>query len=65
MIFYGDSLPAPPDSLTIPQFLLDLHYPLRLIRKPEHTWLVDEPTGKSYGLEEIRARVQGQPKSLQ
>jgi 4-coumarate--CoA ligase len=59
MIFYGDSILAPPDFLTIPQFLLDFHYPQRLIRSPDIPWLVDDPTGKSYGYEEIRARVQG------
>lgn len=59
MIFYGAPLDAPPDFLTIPQFFLDLHYPQRPIRTPNIPWLVDDPTGKSYGSEEIRVRVQG------
>ncbi|KAF8504116.1 phenylacetyl-CoA ligase [Gautieria morchelliformis] len=64
MIFYGAPLSAPPDSLTIPQFFLDFHHRLRPIRRPEIPWLVDDLTGKSYGSEEIRARVQGLASSL-
>lgn len=60
MIFAGDTLLAPPDYLTIPQFFLDVHYPTRPIRTAQRPWLVDDPTGKSYGFEEIRTRVQGQ-----
>ncbi|KAF8524800.1 phenylacetyl-CoA ligase [Hysterangium stoloniferum] len=61
MIFYGDSLSAPPDDLTIPQLLLDQHHPLKPIRKVGNPWLVDDATGKAYGFEEIRARVQDYP----
>ncbi|KAF8586727.1 phenylacetyl-CoA ligase [Ramaria rubella] len=64
MIFQGGPLLPPPDDLTIPQFILDNHHPLRPIRKSGSARLVDEPTGKSYGFEEIRTRVQGLASSL-
>ncbi|KIJ39426.1 hypothetical protein M422DRAFT_210302 [Sphaerobolus stellatus SS14] len=64
MIFYGDSLPAPPDNLTIPQFILDTQYPSQPIRQAHHPWLIEDATGRSYGLQEIRARVQGLASSL-
>ncbi|KAF8586732.1 phenylacetyl-CoA ligase [Ramaria rubella] len=64
MIFQGGPLLPPPDDLTIPQFILDNHHPLRPVRKSGSAWLVDEPTGKSYGFEEIRTRVQGLASSL-
>ena len=59
MIFQGSPLLSPPDNLTIPQLVLDLHHPARPIRKQGNPWLVDDPTGKAYGFEELRSRVQG------
>ncbi|KAG8962033.1 hypothetical protein FRC03_004672 [Tulasnella sp. 419] len=58
----GPKLPPPPDDLTIPQFILDSQHPLRQLRLGEHLdkpWLIDDQTGKAYGLEEIRARTFG------
>ncbi|KAG8886607.1 hypothetical protein FRB97_000026 [Tulasnella sp. 331] len=57
-----ERLAPPPDNLTIPQFLLDEQHPLRQIRKDGATgkpWLIDDESGRSYGLEEVRARVFG------
>ncbi|KZT59527.1 acetyl-CoA synthetase-like protein [Calocera cornea HHB12733] len=47
-----------PHDLTIPQFLLDdASHPLRPTRAPGSRWLIDDSTGRAYGLEEIRERV--------
>jgi len=48
-----------PRDLTIPQFILDSDtHPLRPSRLANTPWLVDDETGRSYGLEEIRERVE-------
>ncbi|KZO92567.1 phenylacetyl-CoA ligase [Calocera viscosa TUFC12733] len=50
-----------PTDLTIPQFLLDeSSHPLRPTRPPgpASRWLIDDATGRSYGIEEIRERVE-------
>ncbi|KZO92576.1 acetyl-CoA synthetase-like protein [Calocera viscosa TUFC12733] len=54
-----------PTDLTIPQFLLDeASHPLRPRRLPCHAWLVDDATGRSYGLEELRERVECLAKAI-
>jgi len=48
-----------PHNLTIPQFLLDeSSHPLRPSRIAGSRWLIDDATGRAYGLEEIRERVE-------
>ncbi|KAF9219269.1 acetyl-CoA synthetase-like protein [Gyrodon lividus] len=48
-----------PDNLTIPQFFLDSHHPLRPVRKADSPWLIEDATGRHIGLEELRARTFG------
>ncbi|KZT59531.1 acetyl-CoA synthetase-like protein [Calocera cornea HHB12733] len=51
--------PSYPRNLTTPQFILDLPtHPLRPSRLPSSPWFIDDPTGRSYSLEEVRARVE-------
>ncbi|KZT59529.1 acetyl-CoA synthetase-like protein [Calocera cornea HHB12733] len=51
--------PTYPRTLTVPQFLLDTPtYPLRPSRLPTSPWLLDDGTGRTYHLEEVRARVE-------
>jgi len=45
-----------PDDLTIPQFFLDSHHPLRPARQAGVPWLIDDATGRSVDLEEVRVR---------
>ncbi|KAF9236311.1 hypothetical protein BU15DRAFT_77152 [Melanogaster broomeanus] len=53
-----------PDDLTIPQFFLDSHHPLRPVRKAGIPWLIEDATGRHIGLEELRARTFGLANSL-
>ncbi|KAF9236497.1 hypothetical protein BU15DRAFT_76938 [Melanogaster broomeanus] len=55
---------AVPDDLTIPQFFLDSHHPLRPVRKAGIPWLIEDATGRHIGLEELRARTFGLANSL-
>ncbi|KZT59528.1 acetyl-CoA synthetase-like protein [Calocera cornea HHB12733] len=49
---------AYPRNFTVPQFLLDeASHPLRPTRLPGSQWLIDDLTGRAYGLPEIRERV--------
>lgn len=43
-----------PDDLTIPQFFLDSHHPLRPARKTGIPWLIEDATGRLIDLEEVR-----------
>ncbi|KZO92573.1 phenylacetyl-CoA ligase [Calocera viscosa TUFC12733] len=54
------SVPYPfPRDLTIPQFILDSDtHPLRPSRLANSKWLVDDMSGRAYGIEEIRERVE-------
>ncbi|EKM61281.1 uncharacterized protein PHACADRAFT_168715 [Phanerochaete carnosa HHB-10118-sp] len=54
-----DSLAPIPDDLTIPQFILDYHHPLRPIRKDLTPWLIEDATGRRISYEELRARTFG------
>ncbi|EJT97436.1 phenylacetyl-CoA ligase [Dacryopinax primogenitus] len=48
-----------PSDHTVPQFLLDeATHPLRASRLPGSRWLIDDATGRAYGLDEIRERVE-------
>ncbi|EJT97423.1 acetyl-CoA synthetase-like protein [Dacryopinax primogenitus] len=54
-----------PRDLSIPQFLLDQSsHPLRPSRLPGHPWLIDDDTGRSYRLEEVRDRVERLARAL-
>lgn len=45
-----------PDDLSIPQFFLDSHHPLRPVRKSGIPWLVEDATGRHIDFEEVRGR---------
>lgn len=45
--------------MTIPQFILDGHHPLRAQRGNNRPWLIDYATGRQYDAEEARNRVFG------
>ena len=45
-----------PDDLTIPQFFLDSHHPLRPARQTGVPWLIEDGTGRPIDLEEVRGR---------
>ncbi|KAJ8581986.1 acetyl-CoA synthetase-like protein [Rhizopogon salebrosus TDB-379] len=53
-----------PDDLTLPQFILDSHHPLRPIRPSHVPWFIDDASGKRVGHEEVRARTYGLANSL-
>ena len=48
-------LPAIPDNVTLPQFILDTPHPTRPIRKDSisNPWLIEDRTGNKFGLEEV------------
>lgn len=46
-------LPGVPDDLTIPQFILDYHHPLRPVRPQGTPWLIDDATGRTVDYEEV------------
>ncbi|KDQ21321.1 hypothetical protein BOTBODRAFT_40152 [Botryobasidium botryosum FD-172 SS1] len=50
---------APPADLTIPQFILDHHHPIRPVRKDNTPWIIDDVTGTPMYHEEVVARVFG------
>ena len=51
----GGPINAPvPDDLTVPQFFLDAHHPLRPVRKTGVPWLVEDATGRPIDCEEVR-----------
>ncbi|EJT97429.1 phenylacetyl-CoA ligase [Dacryopinax primogenitus] len=54
------TVPYPfPRDITIPQFILDSDtHPLRPSRLPGSKWLVDDVSGRAFGIEEIRERVE-------
>lgn len=45
-----------PDHLTIPQFFLDSHHPLRPARKAGIPWLIEDATGRAIDFEEVRGK---------
>lgn len=49
-----DPLAPIPDDLTIPQFFLDYHHPLRPVRKDLTPWLIEDATGRRISYEEVR-----------
>lgn len=51
------TVPHIPSNLTAAQFFLDYHHPNRPVRSPTSPWLIDNDTGRSYNLEEIRTRT--------
>ncbi|KAL4257832.1 hypothetical protein AB1N83_009460 [Pleurotus pulmonarius] len=57
--------PHIPDDLTIPQFILDNHHPIRPHRPNGVPWLVADKSGKRMDLEEIQTRTTGLAISLQ
>ncbi|OAX33663.1 acetyl-CoA synthetase-like protein [Rhizopogon vinicolor AM-OR11-026] len=48
-----------PDDLTLPQFILDSHHPLRPVRPSHVPWFIDDASGRGFGHEEVRARTYG------
>ena len=42
-----------PDDLTLPQFMLDSHHPLRPIRPTHVPWFIDNASGRSVAHEEV------------
>jgi len=51
------TVPHMPSNMTIAQFFLDYHHPNRPVRPDTAPWLIDNDTGRSYHLEEIRTRT--------
>ena len=49
----ADLLTDIPDDLTIPQFFLDHHHPLRTVRPQGVPWLVDDVSGRAVAYEEV------------
>ena len=48
-----DDLPYIPDDVLLPQFLLDMHHPLRPIHSTPRAWLIEEATGRKIGSDEV------------
>jgi 4-coumarate--CoA ligase len=46
-----------PSNMTVAQFFLDYHHQNRPVRSKASPWLIDNDTGRSYHLEEIRTRT--------
>jgi len=42
-----------PDDLTLSQFILDSHHPLRPIRPDHVPWFIDDASGRGVGFEEV------------
>lgn len=51
---YADPFPVISDDLTIPQFFLDNHDPLRPVNKELTPWLIEDASGRRIGYEEVR-----------
>ncbi|KAG6333812.1 hypothetical protein ID866_5272, partial [Astraeus odoratus] len=52
-------LPPIPDDLTLVQFILDSQHSYRPVRRHGVPWFIEDNTGKTLGLDEIRARTYG------
>jgi 4-coumarate--CoA ligase len=50
-------VPHIPSNMTVAQFFLDYRHPNRPVRTENSPWLIDNDTGRSYPLEEIRTRT--------
>ena len=48
-----DDLPYIPDDVLLPQFLLDMHHPLRPVQTAPQPWLIEEATGRKIGSDEV------------
>ena len=53
-IYSQAPIPFIPDNLTIPQFFLDYHHPLRPVREATTPIFIDDDNGRKIGLEEVR-----------
>lgn len=53
------TVPHIPTNMTIAQFFLDYQHPDRPVRPETAPWLINNDTGRSYHLEEIRTRTYG------
>ena len=51
------TVPYIPSNMTVAQFFLDYHHPNRPVRPETVPWLIDNDSGRSYHLEEIRTRT--------
>ncbi|THH18569.1 hypothetical protein EW146_g2444 [Bondarzewia mesenterica] len=58
-IYSQAPVPYIPDNLTIPQFFLDSHHPLRPIRTAGFPVFIEDKTGRTIGFEEARTRAYG------
>lgn len=63
-IYSQAPIPFIPDNLTIPQFFLDYHHPLRPVREATTPIFIDDDNGRKIGLEEARTRAYGLANSL-
>ena len=45
-------LPSAPDNLTIPQFFLDTHHPLKLAYPPDTPFIIDDATGNTVSFDQ-------------
>lgn len=43
-----------PDDLTVVQFMLDYHHPMRQVRPASSPWFIDDTTGRQVFYEEVR-----------
>jgi 4-coumarate--CoA ligase len=53
------TLPHIPDSLTVPQFILDYQHVTRPIRTAGVPWLIEDATAREIGLEEVSSMAAG------
>ena len=51
------TVPHIPSDMTVAQFFLDYQHPNRPVRPETAPWLIDNDSGRSYHLEEIRTRT--------
>ena len=51
------TVPSIPSNMSVAQFFLDYCHPSRPVRPENAPWLIDNDTGRSYYLEEIRTRT--------
>lgn len=63
--FTGGPLPyEAPDDLTVAQFFLDTHHPMRSALPHGAPWFIEDGSGHTVGPEEVRSRVHGLANAL-
>ncbi|KIJ64459.1 hypothetical protein HYDPIDRAFT_90496 [Hydnomerulius pinastri MD-312] len=58
------NLPRIPDDLTLTQFILDCEHPCKPVRKVGVPWIIEDHSGKTLELEELRTRTYGLANAL-